>query len=36
MLAIAVTLKKLKRKKTLSYNIYHIYKAAYIMDESPS
>jgi hypothetical protein len=35
-LAIAVTLKKLKRKKALSYNIYNIYKAAYIMDESPS
>ncbi len=38
MLAIAVTLKNLKKKekkKALSYNIYNIYKAAYVY-KSPS
>jgi hypothetical protein len=36
MPAIAVALKIWKKKKALSYNIYNIYKAAYIIYESPS
>jgi hypothetical protein len=38
MLAITVTLKirEKEKEKALAYDIYNIYKAAYIIDESPS